>query len=153
MVIEARLSKNQFVKLAITRHLQRTTFYFYALTVSAVTAYVILGGDFILLLVAWLPFMLYIILGVMNAFRSGADESLPIFLPTRYTFGEQGVEVSSSAGQSTVEWSQFSVWKRLARCYVLVLVSGQIIAIPEAAVANQHVKQFETLLRTHIGPG
>ncbi|MGB0385375.1 MAG: YcxB family protein [Ardenticatenaceae bacterium] len=151
VVFESVLPKKQFIRLSILRHIQRTTFYFYALTCALVTAYVYAAGASpIFLLVVWLSFLLYILLGVINAYQASRVEDAPYFLPTRYEFSPRGVQVKTSQAKSKLEWKEFSEWKKIIGCYVLILVSGAYLAIPQSAVPEMQSKQFEQLLKQYI---
>ena len=151
MVIETTLSREQFIRLSIWRHIQRKTFYFWALTCAALTAFAILRGPQVLLVAAWLPFLLYLLLGIVTAFKQVTDKTSPLFLPTRYEFTDKGVAVSSQQGNSQLKWSHFAAWKVIAGCYVLVLAAGPIVAIPKSAVPVTQMSRFEGLLKKHVG--
>ena len=150
MVIETNLSRELFIRLSILRHIQRKSFYFYAILCAVLTAYALVQGPYILLLAAWIPFGLYLILGLVEAIRGSADKSQPYFLPTHYEFTKDGVSISTSQGSSQLEWGHFAGWKFMARCYVLILAAGPILAIPRAAVPLTQIARFETMLRDHI---
>lgn len=151
MKVETTLSKEQFIRLAIWRHIQRRNFYFYAFTCAAVSAYALTRGVYILLPVVWIPFILYLALGIIGAFRDSADKNQPYFLPTQYEFTDQGVSVSTKQGRSELAWDKFTGWKKIAQCYILILTAGPILAIPESAVPTTQVVKLESLLRNHIG--
>lgn len=151
MVIESTLSKDQFIRLSIARHLQRTMFYIYATLCAAITAYALFQGPLLLLLVAWMPFSFYIISGVIQAVSAGSVKDAPYFLPTRYEFTGQGVTISTSRGQSQLGWEHFQEWRHMVNCYVLVLSEGAILAIPQNAIPAGRAPRFEDLLRQHIG--
>ena len=53
-------------------------------------------------------------------------------------------------GYSELAWDQFSGWNLMAKCYVLVLLAGPILAIPQTSVPMTQTTKFETLLRKHI---
>jgi len=148
---ETKLSKEQFIRLSIWRHIQRKSFYFYAVTCAAGVAYAITKGATVLLSVVWIPFAFYLATGVFAAFWQSRDQNQPYFLPTHYEFSGQGVAVKTKQGSSQLEWDKFAGWKKIAKCYVLVLTAGPILAIPQAAVPVTQTTKFETLLRSHIG--
>ncbi len=151
MVIQARLSKNQLRRLALVRHLQRPTFYFYAAVCAAFTAYALLRGPALLLLAAWIPFVLYIGFGILQASRASAMPDHPALVATRYEFTPQGVVIRTPQAQSQLTWDQVASWRKLVSCYVLVLAGGQLIAIPESAIPSGQAPAFEALLRGHVG--
>lgn len=151
MVIETSLSREQFVRLAILRHFQRTTFYIYATLCAGLTAYALVQGTALLLLVAWVPFLLYIMVGVIGAWRASRDKASPVFLPTRYEFTPQGVAISTRRGNTNLDWDHFSEWRTMLNCYILVLTGGAILAIPQAAVPPHQTAGFEKLLTDKLG--
>ncbi|NJP06683.1 MAG: YcxB family protein, partial [Chloroflexaceae bacterium] len=107
MVIESTLAKNQFIRIAISRHFQRLTFFFSAITCAGLTAFALFEGQPIFLLAGWIPFLLYIVHGVYSTFRAAGGESNPLFLPTRYELKEQALEIAHPQGQGRVEWQYF----------------------------------------------
>lgn len=148
---ESSLTKSQFIRLSILRHIQRNTFYFYAFTCAVVTAYVLIQDESrIFLLIVWLPFLLYILLGLINAFQLSSDKDTPYLLPTKYEFSVEGVKLRNRKGKSQLEWSDFATWKKMVGCYVLILQNGAIIPIPESALASSSAKQFEQLLTQYL---
>jgi len=150
MTIEAMLSKEQLTRLLLLRHIQRSTFYIYALACAALTAYSLVIGPLIVLLVAWVPFLIYLASGFWGARSSGRNENHPALLKTRYVFEKSGVSMSNSQGQSMLEWEHFSEWKVIANCYILILGGGSILAIPKPDVPKAQVTKFENLLDRYI---
>lgn len=150
MTIEAALSKEQLTRLLLLRHIQRSTFYIYALACAALTAYGLVFGPLIVLLVGWVPFLIYLASGFLGA-RSGVrNENHPALLKTRYVFEKSGVLMSNSQGQSVLDWKHFSEWKVIAKCYILILAGGAILAIPQSDVPKAQLTKFENLLDRHI---
>jgi hypothetical protein len=139
--------------LSLLRHFQRLTFYFNVITGAALTGYALYSGLYLLLYVAWTPLILYILFGILSAFRDSRIREAP-FLPTRYYLDSKGVHVSTSQGASQLEWGHFSGWRVMIDCYVLALKAGSILAIPQASVPKHKQTQIDELLHTHIGrPG
>jgi len=150
MTFEATLSREQFIRLSILRHIQRRTFYFWAIVCAILTAYALVIGPYLLLYAAWVPFVLYLLAGVFIAVQNGLQKDQPYFLPTRYEFDKSGVSLSTLQGQSQLTWEHFADWKKIARCYVLSLTAGPILAIPQKAVPAAQVGKFEALLDKHL---
>lgn len=153
MTVETTLTREQFIRLSLLRHIQRKTFYFYAIMCAVLTAYALVWGPQLLLLVAWVPFILYLLLGLIGALRDGNNKEHPLFQPTRYQFDHKGLSIKSNQGQSQLEWQHFAGWKTMAACYVLFLKAGPMIAIPQSAFSAPQIPEFEGLLRQHIGKG
>lgn len=151
ITVESQLTKNQFMRLSILRHIQRTTFYFFAFTCAILTAYAIVLGPQSLLLVAWLPFILYIFMGFMNAYQGSQADGAPYFLSTRYEFAKSGVRLSAKSGKSRLKWEEIAAWKKMVGCYVLVLEGDAIVAIPEKDVPPSQSKQLEKVFNEYIG--
>jgi hypothetical protein len=150
MTIETTLSKEQFFRLAILRHIQRKTFYFYAMVCAVLTANALVFGPLILLAAAWIPFALYVISGLFNAFQDSRDINHPVFLPTRYELTKKGLSIKTTQADSLVEWEHFSGWTTIAKCYVLTLTAGPILAIPQSAIPAVQTAKFEGLLNKYI---
>jgi hypothetical protein len=151
LVIETSLTKDQFIRLSILRHIQRPTFYFIIITASVLTVWALYGGPFLLIFVVWTPLILYLIFGVVSAYRDSKLRQTP-FLPTRYEFGKKGVQVSTSEGSSLLPWNDFVGWRTLVGCYVLVLSAGAILAIPQQSLPKPKQEQLETMLTRRIAP-
>ncbi len=150
MIIETKLAKDQFFRLAVLRHFQRPTFYMYAFAAAALMAFAYVNGPLYLMLVGMVPFLLYIAMGVFSAWRDSRDTNQPYFLATRYEFGDRGVLIKTLQGQSELGWDQFEGWKMMVEIYVLFLSGGAIIAIPKSAVPKHQVEAFEGLLNRKI---
>ena len=150
MTINVALTKNQYIRLAILRHIQRKHFYFYAILCAAFSAYAFIQGPQMLLLVAWVPFLLYLGVGIFDAVREGTNPNNPLLLPTRYTFSKKGVAIKGIQGESELQWSHFNTWKVVANCYVLALATGPILAIPQIAIPTADRSKFEALLSNQI---
>ncbi len=151
MVIKATLSRDQFIRLSITRHLQRKHFYFYVVTFATLTGYGLVRDVPLFYYIAWIPLVIYLLAGIIGAIRDSADKTQPHFLPTTYEFTEKGVSVSTKEGSSQLAWEIFSQWNILVKCYVLVMDAGPILAIPKSAVPVTQIVKFENLLSKHIG--
>ncbi|NJN65428.1 MAG: YcxB family protein [Chloroflexaceae bacterium] len=150
MTVEATLTREQFIKLSLLRHLFRMSFYFYSFTCSLVTAYAIYTDRYLFLLIVWPPFLLYLLIGAADIIRTGLKQDQPFFLPTRYEFTSKGVAIRTSQGQSHLMWDQIASLKVMAGCYVLTLQGGTVLAIPLSAFPNGQGKLFETLVQNYL---
>jgi hypothetical protein len=150
MIIKSKLGKSQFFRLAILYHIQRKSFYFYAITAAIITVVATTQQLYALLVVAWLPFILYLGVGVFGAYRESNNPNNPVLHLTTYRFDDKGVDIESSTGHSQLAWNQFQKWSIVARIYVLTLRSGQILAIPRSAVSAPQVARFRAVLNKHI---
>lgn len=151
MVIDARLSRRQFIRLAILRHLQRPGFYLFAGICAFLSAYALLQGVPLVLLAGWAPFLLYIALGVLGALRAGRNPRNPSLAQTRYAFTDEGIAVRALRQESHIPWAQVWSWRVLLNCYVVTLAGGFILVIPQEAVPPHQRAAFEALLRERIG--
>lgn len=152
MTIEATLSQDEFIRLAIWRHFNRRWFFFYAITAAVVTTYTTMfGATYWLLLVVWLPFALYILLGIIEAIRDSRQVDNPILLTTKYKFSGNGVSMSNAQGESDLTWEQFVSWRYIAQCYVLLLTGGLMIVIPKSALSTTKVTNLESMLKQYVG--
>lgn len=152
MTIEATLSQDEFIRLAIWRHFNRRWFFFYALTAALTTAYtVVFGATYWLLVIVWIPFALYILLGIFEAIRDSRQADNPILLKTKYKFDGKGVSISNAQGDSQLIWEQFISWRYIAQCYVLLLTGGLMIVIPKSALSTTKVTKLESMLKQYVG--
>jgi hypothetical protein len=151
MVVNAKLSKRSFIRLAILRSLQRPTFYFFAVLCAVITTYAIVQGSYRILLAGWVPFAVYILIGVIGAVRAGNAPNNPVLAPTRYTFTEEGIKVRSGKEEGEIRWNQVRMVQRLLDCYVMTLVTGQIVVFPRSAVPAAQSGAFEAMLRERVG--
>ncbi len=70
MTFKAKLNKDQLFRLTILRHIEKPSFYFNAFTSAIFIAYAIWQDIYLILFIAWIPFVLYMALGATDAFRS-----------------------------------------------------------------------------------
>ncbi len=150
MVIKTSLSQGEFIRLSIFQHIQRKPFYFFALLCAALTAVALVTGPRILLAGAWIPFGLYLLLGIVNAILDSYNKENPYALPTRYEFTKKGVTISTEQDKDQLKWQDFSEWKVISKCYVLTITGGSIMAIPQKALTVVQRPQFEILLNKYI---
>lgn len=150
MVVETQLPRTAFRQIALIRHFQRVPFYLAASVCAILTALALVQGQPLLLLVAWPPFLLYILTGVLGVVRASRTPDLPVFLPTRYHIDASGIGIRTAQGESQIPWSSVVSWKLLVGCYVITLESGQVLAIPQRDVLPHRRAAFEQLLREHI---
>jgi hypothetical protein len=85
---------------------------------------------------------------ILNNSLSSKNSSL--FLPRKYSFGDEGVSVIFPNSERKVKWSAFVSWKRIVAYYILNLSSSGAIVIPESAIPIGEVTAFESLLTQNI---
>lgn len=146
MIVEAQLTREQFRRLSLLRHFQRAPFYIWASVAAGLTAIATVYFRPQLILVGWVPFLAYVLVGLVSAVRGGRDRRAPYFLPTRYDLSPKGVEVKTERGGSHLAWSDFTGSRKMVGCYVLTLRSGAILAIPQEAVPPRERPRLEALL-------
>jgi hypothetical protein len=154
MIIESTLTREEFVRHSLTRHFSRPSFYFYAFVFAALTTYTFItpGARQTLYLAAVLPVLAYSLGGVIAALRRSRDKNMPLYLPIRYEFGPEGVEVSSRLGRTVVNWADIRNWRKVVGVYELAIGNGQLLLISQQAVAPRQVAPFEELLDQRIYP-
>jgi hypothetical protein len=150
MTIRTKLERSQFIRLAILYHIQRRSFYFFAITAAIITVFAVTQELYALLVVVWLPFILYLGIGIFGAYRDGNNPENPALQPTTYRFDHKGVDIESSTGHSQLAWSQFHKWSIVAHIYVLTLNNGEMLAIPQSAISTAQVARFRAMLNKHI---
>jgi hypothetical protein len=151
MVIEAQLTRELFFRLSLLRHIQRPMFYFGALTAALLTALVYLGfTSGLVLLVAWMPFGMYVLFGLINAWMGSGGTDRPYLLKTRYEFSTEGLKMRTKLGESTLSWDRFSEWSKVVGCFVLTMQEGAIIAIPERDLSRAQSDSLTQMLNRHI---
>ncbi|WP_129631252.1 YcxB family protein [Candidatus Oscillochloris fontis] len=151
IVIEAHLQPGHFFRVSLLRHIQRTSFYFYALTAAGLSALAYtMTVSYLVLLVAWIPFVIYLVLGLVNAIVGSRRADQPYFLPTRYEFGDHALKLRTIQGASEVAWDDFREWRKVVGCYVLYLNAGAVIAIPLEDVTKGRESAIEGFLKQKI---
>jgi hypothetical protein len=154
MIIESTLSRQEVVRLGIWRYFQRPIFYALAGVAATLNAYAILAEEGtntgIIMLAAWLPFLVFVISGLIIIRRRSLDKSLPQYQRTRFDFSNRGIEIATREAKSQLAWNDFRGWKKIAGCYVLELTNGQIVALSNSAVSAHQAKNLEALLKEHI---
>ena len=150
MTVTAQLEKSQYIRLVILQHIQRNSFYFYAITAAIVTVFAVTQRMFALFAVGWLPFILYLGVGIFGAYRAGNNPDNPALQPTTYRFTDRGVDIEWNQGQSQLKWDQVRKWSIVAHVYVLTLNNDQMLAIPQSAISTTQVARFRAMLNKHI---
>jgi hypothetical protein len=154
MIIESTLTPQEFTRHALTRHFGRPAFYLYSFVCAVLTTIAFfqttpLG---LLLAAAWIPLLVYAVGGWVSITRRSRDESLPLYLPTRYEFGKGGVELSSRTGRASFAWGDFRAWRKVVGLYELSLNNGQLLVIAQRAVPPRQTGALEELLKRQIKP-
>jgi hypothetical protein len=150
MTIKARLNKDQLFRLAVLRHIEKPTFFFNAFTSAGLIAYAIWQDIYVIMFVAWMPFVLYIALGVFEAFRASRDRNNPLLLPTTYEFTEEGISITTNVGKGHLEWEYIGKVKVVLDCYVFYMTNGQMVAIPRSDVPPHRKKEFEQFVHQQL---
>jgi hypothetical protein len=154
MIIESTLTRKEFTQHALFRHFRRPGFYIYAFVCAVLTAYAILQDDpaTVIILAAWIPFLVYAIAGWVIILQRSRDPNLPVYLPTRYSFDKKGIEIISRQGRSQVAWGDLRSWRKVSAVYELTLTNNQILVIAQRAFTNRQARQAEDLFKTNIQP-
>ncbi|NJM07980.1 YcxB family protein [Candidatus Gracilibacteria bacterium] len=157
MVIESTLSRQEVVRLGLWRYFQRPIFYALAGVAATLNAYAILAEEGtntgIIMLAAWLPFLVFVISGLIIIRRRSQDKSLPQYQKTRFDFNSRGIEIGTREAKSLLDWSDFRGWKKIAGCYVLELANGQIVALSGSAISPHQAKTLESTLQEQLKGG
>lgn len=153
MTIEVQLTQSQIIRLAILYHIQRKQFYFYAITAAVISTVAIIQQIYPLLVAVWLPFLLYLAIGIIGAYRDGSNTDNPALLPTTYTFNDTGVTINAGQDRSQLSWGQLSGWSIIAGTYVITLKQGSMLAIPQSAVKTTQLAKFKGMLNKHLKKG
>lgn len=151
MMIESTLNREEFVRYSLKRHFSRITFFLYASVFAVLASFTFFTPDVSrwLYLAAAVPVVAYSIGGWAAVMRRSRDETLPVYLPIRYAFDKDGIEVSSRLGRSVVPWSDVKGWSKVLEVYEVGLSSGQVLIIAERCVAERQLKSFEQLLEQY----
>ncbi|KYK34343.1 MAG: hypothetical protein AYK19_12205 [Theionarchaea archaeon DG-70-1] len=72
------------------------------------------------------------------------------FLPTRYTFSEEGIGEVSEVAHCMVKWDAFIKWKYVADHYLLYLNILNEAVIPRSKTPDHQISAFEELLRSKL---
>lgn len=154
MIFESTMTRQEFLRHALTRHFRRPAFYLFVFVAAVMTTYGFVTPDAptLVYLAAWLPLLIYAVGGWVTLSRRAGDEKLPIYLPTRYEFTKSGIEMSSRQGRSKFAWADFRGWRKVVGVYELALTNGQLLVISGRAVPPRQVGAFEELLRKQIAP-
>ena len=150
MVIESTLPKSTYIRLSLLLFFQNKSLYLYLLVCGLVTVYALSNSNYLLLFLAWLPYLGYLLLGVLTTLRHSAAEDQPFLLPTRYTFQKNDILTKTSLGDGNFKWDDFVQWRLLAECYVLFHQQGFMLAIPREDIRDPGA--FEQMLRERIAP-
>jgi hypothetical protein len=150
MTFKAKLNKDQLFRLTILRHIEKPSFYFNAFTSAIFIAYAIWQDIYLILFIAWIPFVLYMALGATDAFRSSRDKDNVLLLPTQYTFNDDGITLKTSLAEGHLQWEHIAKMKTVMDCYIFYLENGQMVAIPQEAIPANHKAEFQQIVRQNM---
>jgi hypothetical protein len=136
--------------MSILRHIEKPSFYFNAFTSAIFIAYAIWKDIYIILFLAWIPFVLYMALGAMEAFRVSRDTNNVLLLPTQYTLTNDGMTLKTTLAESHLAWDYIVKMKTIMDCFVFYLENGQMIAIPREAIAANQKATFQQVVRENL---
>jgi len=150
MTINVTLPKNVVTRLAFLLFFQNKGLYIYLAAVGVVTVYALSSGKYGLLIVAWLPYLFYVGLSVVNILRQTRNDDNPQLLPTQYNFSSANITVKTKAGENKFEWDEFKGWQVVAGIFVLFHTQGFIFAIPKKDVPAEKFVRFERYLTQYM---
>lgn len=153
MVIDSTMPKSTFIRLSLLLFFQNKFLYIYLVVCGLVTAYALSTGNYGLLFVAWVPYLAYLVLGLITTLRKSSADDQPVLLPTRYTFQKKEIITKTRLGEGNFTWDEFIEWRTLADCYILLHQDNFVLAIPKSSIPKKEVAPFETMLNEKIGKG
>lgn len=152
MVFDARLAKEQFIRIAIVRHLQRPIFFLISLFCTGLMAYAIIQEDYRVIWAGVIPLIVYILVGIITALRTGNDPQNPVLSRIEYSVSEAGLGLKMPQMQRQIAWKELLSWRILLGCYILKTTAGKILIIPKRDVPTGYVNTFEATLLKQLGP-
>lgn len=151
MDIETTLPRSTYIRLSLLLFFRNKFLYLYLAVCALITAYGLSIGNYGLVGLAWLPYLAYLLLGIVTTLRNSNTEDQPFLLPTRYTFSQTEIVTRTSLGEGRFWWSDFAGWRVLADCYVLFHKEGFILAIPQSSIPTSASGPFRRMLNEKIG--
>lgn len=150
MNINVTLPKSTITRLGLLLFFQNKGLYIYLIACGVITAYTLSTGKYGLLIVAWIPYLFYVFLGIFSIFRQTRNDDNPQLLPTRYTLNSTSITSKTKLGENTFRWDEFKGWQVVAGNFVLFHTQGFIFAIPKKDVPVEKFTRFERYLKEYI---
>lgn len=150
MNINVTLPKSTITRLGLLLFFQNKGLYIYLVASGVVTAYTLSTGNYGLLIVAWLPYLFYVFLGIFNILRQTRRDDNPQLLPARYTLSGSGITVKTKLGENKFGWDEFKGWQVVAENFVLLHSEGFIFAIPKKDIPTEKLAKFQRYLKEYI---
>ncbi len=149
MEVESQLSKTTYVKLVLLVYSRKWYFY---LILSCLIIILILQLAFQKSLLPFWGLLIFIILVISISILSVAlpSKNKNMYLPVKYVFNDDKVNVVSSISTGEVKWDAFVKWQEIANYYLLYVSNQQFICIPKSSIPEQDVTKFETMLSNKI---
>ena len=152
ILVENALSRTVYLKLLLLINFNNWAFYFVLVVLAFLTVLVHHFGDY--------GFLFFFVLGVFGfyvivvitsiLYTVFSSQNRLFFLPTKYTFSEEGIEEVSQVAHCTVKWDAFIKWKYVADHYLLYLNILNAAVIPRSKIPDHQISAFEELLRSKL---
>lgn len=89
-----------------------------------------------------------LLVGSYTAFRPGSSA---LYVKTRWSFAESGIEIDQASRRARAEWTEFSKWREAGGCYLLHTSARHYVVIATRDVPGDVRARFEALLEARIG--
>ena len=115
-----------------------------------VTAYALNSKNYGLLIIAWIPYLFFVLLGIFNILRQSKSKDNPQLLPTRYTLTQTGITAKTKQAENKFKWDDFKNWQVVAGNFVLFHAQGFALAIPKKDIPLHKIAELEGYLKEYI---
>jgi len=100
---------------------------------------------------SWLVVLVPAFAALVGSYAAYRPGSSALYETTRWTFGDDGVEIELPSKSARAEWSEFSRWRQAAGCYLLSTSKRDYVTIAARDIGEDRRADFEALLTAHVG--
>jgi hypothetical protein len=74
-----------------------------------------------------------------------------LYEKTRWTFGDDGIDIEQPRRRALAEWNEFAKWREAGGCYLLHTTGRDFVAVAVRDVPQERRAEFEELLAARLG--
>jgi hypothetical protein len=151
IVVESTLTKAEYIKISYFLLFRKWSFCFFMGTALLLILLSVIIGNIEMLITA-LAFLIFILLvySIAIIYAAFSSKNRNFFLPMRYVFIDNGVSQESSMSHSTMKWTAFVKWRKIAGYYLLYISKEHFVAIPRSEIPVDSVSELENLISSKI---
>lgn len=100
---------------------------------------------------SWLVVLVPAFAGLVGSYSAYRPGSSALYEKTRWTFGDEGIDIEQPRRHARAEWGDFRKWREAGGCYLLHTTGRDFVAVAARDVPEGRRVEFEQLLAARLG--